>query len=407
MSDDPTQVVPTNVVFQDSPSPPSSLPHPGEPDKAPADRVAVSLLLLVALIGGLIGGGIVALSTRNRGDGARITFAPGSNLKLRNGALDIQSVLSRTVPAVVSIETDGFVQQNGFFGPSVQRVKGAGTGMVLSADGEILTNNHVIEGAQKITVTFEGDKAPRDADLVGADPTNDVAIIKVRNATGLKTVTLGNSSALEVGDDVVAIGNALALVGGNTVTRGIVSALDRTVDDPSENLQHLIQTDAAINSGNSGGPLVDARGEVVGMNTIVIRDSGSGAPVESIGFAISIDSIKPLIERLRTGKAATTGTPFIGLATVDLSSELKDQLGVPADEGAVVQDVTNGSPAEKAGLQVGDVVTSFNGKDVNSASALGDAVRAAKAGDKVKIEFYRGNNKRTAELTIGSRGVVQ
>ena len=131
--------------------------------------------------------------------------------------------------------------------------------MVLSSDGEILTNNHVIEGAQKITVTFTGQKEPRDADLVGADPVNDVAIIKVRNASGLKTVTLGDSSQLEVGDDVVAIGNALALVGGNTVTRGIVSALNRSIDDPQESLSHLIQTDAAINAGNSGGPLVNAR----------------------------------------------------------------------------------------------------------------------------------------------------
>jgi serine protease Do len=218
---------------------------------------------------------------------------------------------------------------------------------------------------------------------------------------------LGNSSSLEVGDDVIAIGNALALVGGNTVTRGIVSALDRTVDDPAENLQHLIQTDAAINSGNSGGPLVDARGEVVGMNTIVIRDSGNGAPVESIGFAISIDSIKPLIDRLRSGKPSTTGSPFIGLATVDMSSDLQDQLGVPVDKGAVVQSVTPGSPSEQAGLQVGDVVTSFKGKDVNSASDLVTAVRATSPGDKVEIVYYRGDNKRTASLTVGSRGVSQ
>jgi S1-C subfamily serine protease len=406
MSDEPTEVVPTNVVVEDSPPLPPPLAEPGEVHKSPADRVAVSLLLLVALIGGLIGGGIVALSTRDGGDGARITFAPGSNLKLRGGAMDIQSVLAKTIPAVVSIETDGFVRQNGFFGPTVQRVRGAGTGMVLSADGDILTNNHVVEGAQKVRVTFEGEKAPRDADVIGTDPVSDVAIIKVRNASGLNTVTLGRSSSLSVGDDVIAIGNALALVGGNTVTRGIVSALERSVDDPTENLQHLIQTDAAINSGNSGGPLVDARGEVVGMNTIVIRDSGSGAPVESIGFAISIDSIKPLIERLRAGKPAP-GTPFIGLGTVDLSPDLKDQLGVPVDKGAVVQSVTEGSPSEQAGLRVGDVVTSFDGKSVDSASELVTRVRAAAPGDKVDVTYYRGENKRTAQLTVGSRGAAQ
>ncbi|MEY2426849.1 MAG: hypothetical protein QOI61_2421, partial [Actinomycetota bacterium] len=250
---------------------------PDELDKPrEAPRLPV-LLLVAAVIGGLIGGGIVAITTTNTGNATNVTNAAGTNLKLRHGALDIQGVLAKAEPAVVSIETDGFVRQNGFFGPTVSRVRGAGTGMVLSSDGDILTNNHVIEGAQEIRITVTGEKEPRKADLVGADPVSDVAIVKLRNASGLKTVTLGSSSDLKVGDDVVAIGNALALVGGNTVTRGIVSALDRTVDDPEENLRHLIQTDAAINSGNSGGPLVDARGEVIGMNTIVIRGTGSGA----------------------------------------------------------------------------------------------------------------------------------
>ncbi|MBA2609386.1 MAG: trypsin-like peptidase domain-containing protein [Actinobacteria bacterium] len=401
MTDDPTEVL---VQSSEPPTPP--LADPVQLPNPPKERVGVALLLLVALIGGLIGGGIVALSTRDTQDGAKITFAPGSNLKLRGRAMDIQSVLAKTVPAVVSIETDGFVRQNGFFGPSVQRVRGAGTGMVLSSDGDILTNNHVIDGAQQIRVTFEGEIEARAADFVGGDAVNDVAIIKVRDARALKTVTLGKSSALAVGDDVLAIGNALALVGGNTVTRGIVSALDRSVSEPTENLQHLIQTDAAINSGNSGGPLVDAGGEVVGMNTIVIRGSGSGAPVESIGFALAIDSIKPLIERLRAGKPPP-GTPFIGLGTVDLNDEIRDQLAVPVDKGAIVQSVTEGSPSEQAGLRIGDVVTSFNGKNVDSAAGLVTLVRATQPGDKVEIVYYRGDNKRTAELTIGSRSVAQ
>ena len=396
-------------------SPPTEpvLVQPGEADKsswlkdtAAAHRVTITLLLVAALLGGLIGGAIVGLIVRDNNPTTNVTFAPGTNLKLHGGTLDIQGVLAKTEPAVVSIETDGFIRQQGFFGSTVQRVRGAGTGMVLTSDGEILTNNHVIEGAQKITATFVGETAPREADLIGADPVNDIAIIKVRNSSGLKTVTLGKSSDLRVGDDVVAIGNALALVGGNTVTRGIVSALDRTVDDPSENLQHLIQTDAAINSGNSGGPLVDARGEVIGMNTIVIRDSGSGAPVESIGFAISIDAIKPLIERLRSGKAPS-GTAFIGVATVDLTADIKQQVGVPVSKGAVVQDVTPGSPAETAGLHVGDVITSFNGTDVGTSSALVSEVRSTRPGDKVSVIYYRGNEKRTASLTIGSRTVPQ
>ncbi|HVV38293.1 MAG TPA: trypsin-like peptidase domain-containing protein [Acidimicrobiales bacterium] len=406
MAEDPTEVL--AVDPQDSTLEPLPTAGPGESDKVAPPRVAMSLLLVVALIGGLLGGGIVALATRSSRNGTSLTFAPGTNLKLRNGALDVQGVLAKTEPAVVSIETDGFVQQNGFFGPTVQRVTGAGTGMVLTSDGEILTNNHVIEGAQKITVTFAGQQQPRPADLVGADPVNDVAIIKVRNASGLKTVTLGNSSQLEVGDDVIAIGNALALVGGNTVTKGIVSALNRSIDDPQENLSHLIQTDAAINAGNSGGPLLNAKGEVVGMNTVVIRGDGSGATVESIGFAIAIDSIKPLIDQLRSGKSgAAQGSPFIGVATVSLTPDLKAQLGVPVDNGAVVQDVTAGSPSENAGIRVGDVITKFDGKDVASSSDLVAAVRASKAGAKVSFTYYRGGDKRTGTLTVGSRSVSQ
>jgi S1-C subfamily serine protease len=306
----------------------------------------------------------------------------------------------------VSIHPEQFVQQDGFFGPTVQRVRGAGTGMVLSADGEILTNNHVIEGAQKITVSFTGQKEPREADLVGTDPVNDVALIKVRDASGLKTVTLGSSADLEVGDDVVAIGNALALVGGNTVTRGIVSALNREIDDPQENLSHLIQTDAAINSGNSGGPLVNAKGEVVGMNTVVIRGDGSGASVESIGFAIAIDSIKPLLARLRSG-APAQGTPFIGVSSVSMTPQIKAQLNSSQDSGAVVQNITAGSPAENAGLRIGDVITEFHGKKIESSTDLVSAVRDTEPGDKVSFTYYRGEDKRDGTLTVGSRTVRQ
>lgn len=402
VSDEPVleDSTPTEPVLVGSVLPPTpdkvdtgTEPRPG--------RVATSLLLVAALIGGLIGGAIVALADRDTG-GTKISF--GSNLNVRGKALDIQGILGKTIPAVVSIQTDGFVRSEGFFGPSIQRVRGAGTGMVISPDGEILTNNHVIEGAQRISVTFEGNQEAKEADLIGTDPSRDVAIIKLRNVSGLKTVTMGKSSELAVGDDVVAIGNALALVGGNTVTRGIVSALDRSVDDV-ENLDHLIQTDAAINSGNSGGPLVDASGEVVGMNTIVIRNSGSSAPVESIGFAISIDSIKPLIERLRTGKPAP-GNPFVGINSVNLTPEIKNQLGVPVDEGAVVQSVVEGSPAENAGLRLGDVITSFNGKTVKSASELVSLVRDTKPGEKVAVVYYRGGNKQDTEITIGTRFVT-
>jgi serine protease Do len=399
MTDEPTEVLVES-------SPPIADTHSDLPesDKPEVRRRSVPFVAMIAaLVGALIGGGLVALATRDR-DGTTINF--GRNLTVRDGALDVQGILAKALPAVVSIRTDGFVQQDGFFGPTVQRVRGAGTGMVLSANGDVLTNSHVVEGAQRITVTFEGDDEARLADLVGADPSRDVAIIRIRNASNLKTVTLGRSSELAVGDDVLAIGNALALSGGNTVTRGIVSALDRSVTNATESLRNLIQTDAAINSGNSGGPLVNAAGEVIGMNTIVIRGSATGAPAESIGFAIAIDSIKPLIERLRAGRPAP-GTPFIGVSSTDLNPQLKADLEVPVDEGAVVCDVVAGSPAEQAGLQIGDVIVEFGGEKVADAAELVSLVQDEEPDAKVQVVYYRGDDRRTASLTVGSRGVRQ
>lgn len=386
MTDEPTEVL-------DRGSAPHLDTHSesDEIDKSAKTGQSIWIIVLVAaLIGAVVGGGVVALAGRENGG---TTVKLGPNLQVREGALNVQGVLAKTIPAVVSIQTDGFVQQDSFFGPTVQRVRGAGTGMVLSSDGDILTNNHVVEGAQRITVTFEGNTEARQADFIGSDPVRDVAIIRLRNASGLKAVTLGKSSDLAVGDDVLAIGNALALSGGNTVTRGIVSALERSIVDSGENLQHLIQTDAAINSGNSGGPLVNAAGEVIGMNTIVIRGSGSGAPAESIGFAIAIDSIKPLIERLRAGKPAP-GLPFIGISSTDA-----------ADGGALVRDVTDGSPAADAGIEVGDVIVEFDGKKVTGSAQLVRLVQAKAPDDKVDVTFNRRDVKRTVTLTVGSRGV--
>lgn len=399
MTEDPTEV----LDISSTPQPLTHADPPEEDKKARRTPSGTTFVLVAALVGALVGGGLVALANRDR-SGTTINF--GRNLALRGGAMDIQGVLSKTVPAVVSIQTDGFVQQDGFFGPTVQRVRGAGTGMVLSENGDVLTNAHVVDGAQRITVTFEGETEGRSADFVGADPSRDVAIIRVRDAKNLKTVTLGESSKLSVGDDVLAIGNALALSGGNTVTRGIVSALERSITDSSQNLQNLIQTDAAINSGNSGGPLVDASGRVIGMNTVVIRSSGNGAPAESIGFAIAIDSIKTLIDRLRSGKPAP-GVAFVGVSATDLNEQLKADLAVPVDQGAVVREVTAGSPAEQAGLQVGDVVTSFGGKKVTGAAELVRLVQAKEPGSKVQVEYYRNDDKRTVSLTVGSRGVRQ
>ena len=367
---------------------------------------------ITALIGGLVGGGIVAIADNGKSSSTTIKF--GNNSSVLAQPKDVQGVLAKVEPAVVSVRTEAF-QRGGFFFDQIQRVRGAGTGMILTADGDVLTNNHVVEGATTITVTLQGDKSPRPADLVARDPVADVAVVHVRNASNLPTVKLGDSDKLQVGDGVLAIGNALDLVGGPTVTEGIVSALNRSLGDatdngggPSsggENLNNLIQTDAAINNGNSGGPLVNANGEVVGMNTVVIQSTGSGNLVQNIGFAISINSIKSVLPTLKSGKTPAQSTTFLGATLATVTPDVKQRLNLGVDSGAFVNDVVQGSPAENAGLQSGDVVTKFGNKDIKTSEELVNEVRNHKPGDKVAVEYYRGSDKRTTTVTLGSRQV--
>lgn len=213
-----------------------------------------------------------------------------ASLDLAGTSLDVAAVLNKVKPSVVSIETSVQVQD----GPWVSRGRGAGTGIVIDDKGTIVTNAHVVEGATSVTVTLDGQAQARSAHILAADTANDLAVIRVDDPSGTVPATLGSSAALQVGDDVVAIGNALALEGGLSVTKGIVSALDRSLRTDTADLTGMIQTDAAISSGNSGGALVNARGEVVGINTAVAA-SGGNVQASNIGFAISIDRARQVI----------------------------------------------------------------------------------------------------------------
>ncbi|MBV8981170.1 MAG: trypsin-like peptidase domain-containing protein [Acidimicrobiia bacterium] len=347
--------------------------------------------LIGALVGALVAGGLVAAFGSRPTTRTVAGFGPNSS-KLVTG--DVQSVLSKVEPGVVNVRTQGF-SQNEFFQPTPEA--GAGTGMVITSDGDVLTNAHVVAGATNIKVTLTTDNKTYDATLLGSDPTADVAVIKMQGVSNLKTVTLGRSSSLRVGDDVVAIGNALALPGGPTVTHGIVSALDRTIDAQDERLEHVIQTDAAINPGNSGGPLANAAGEVIGMNTAVAGQA------QNIGFAIAIDTVKPIADQLKAGKGTVKAAAFLGVTTVTVTSDIQQRLGLSASSGALVQDVTSGSGADNAGLQSGDVIQKFGGDTVSSADDLSAAVRKHQPGDKVDVTYQRGNQKLTASVTLGSR----
>ena len=374
-------------------------PFPAAPPEAPKARNPLVIALVAAIVGGLVGGGAVAFATRDHNRTSSTTVSFDHNSSVIAKPQDIQGILAKVEPGVVSVRTQGF-QQGAFF-----PVSGAGTGMILTADGEVLTNAHVVKGATTINVTLFHETQARQADVISADPTADVALLRIRSASGLPTVKLGDSDKLRVGDDVVAIGNALALPGGSTVTEGIVSALGRSISDPSEQLSNLIQTDAAINPGNSGGPLVNAAGEVVGMNTAVIQATPSGdALAQNIGFAIAVNTIKQTLTQLRKGGTAAA-TAFLGVSTITLTSDIKDRYGLGVDKGAVVTEVVPGSPAENTGLSPGDVITKFAGKDITSADDVLAIVREHKPEDRVPIVWQRGDRQLTGTVVLGSRPV--
>ena len=242
---------------------------------------------------------------------------------LKGGALDIHTLLQKVTPSVVSI------QLGQASGDQVVDFA-AGSGVIISADGLVLTNAHVVEGADVINVHLSDDRTIR-ADLVGTSPSHDVALVRLRDATKLTPATLGSSDAMQVGDQVVAIGNALALGDAPTVTTGIVSAKDRSLDDGQTTLKNLIQTDAAINHGNSGGPLLNAAGQVVGINSAGIPNA------ENLGFAIEIDAVKPLIEKLKSGSDTEVQVrAFLGIESAsvsDLTPQDAQQLGVTGKTG--------------------------------------------------------------------------
>jgi S1-C subfamily serine protease len=397
----PTSEVPVTPPPPEAPPPEARLAPPVAEERPAQDgRRWAAIAAVAALLGGLVGGGLVAALDDDGETVVRNTTGGGNSSVIAKPA-DINSILQKVEPGVVSIRTQS--SEFGRFFP----VRGAGTGMIITADGEVLTNDHVVAGATEIKVTLEGEREARDATVLGTDPSNDVALIKIKDASGLPTVLLGESKALRVGDDVVAIGNALALPGGPTVTEGIVSALDREIEGDNGTLANLIQTDAAINPGNSGGPLVDADGEVIGINTAVIQSTGE-ALAQNIGFALSIDTIKPLLDDLRAGRslAKPDQTAFLGVESQTLTPDIADQFDFDIESGAIIASVTPGSPAEQAGLRRGDVVIRFADEEIDSAADLINAVRAQKPGDKVEITYRRGDAERKVTVTLASRAAA-
>jgi len=316
----------------------------------------------------------------------------------------LSGAAKKASPAVVSINTSKAAQLNPrnndpwfrfFFGDqgADQPQVGLGSGVIVSPDGYILTNNHVVEGADEIEVTLN-DGRHAHGKVIGTDPDTDLAVLKVE-LDKLPVVVLGNSDALQVGDQVLAIGNPFGV--GQTVTSGIVSALGRN-QLGINTFENFIQTDAAINPGNSGGALIDVNGNLEGINTAIYSRSGGSM---GIGFAIPVSTAKQVLEDIVKAGKVTRG--WIGVEPNDLSPELAETFGVKARTGVIITGVLQNGPAAKAGVRPGDVITGVGDKDVGNVQELLTAVAGLKPGNAARFALQRGSDKLELDVTAGSR----
>jgi putative serine protease PepD len=355
--------------------------------------------LLVAALVGALAGHYAAPSSKNS-PGLTIKevgAGPGASI-LPNG-VSIPKLVQRSLPSIVSIKVDGDGEED------------QGTGMIISSKGLVVTNNHVIAAAVNggtITVTRSGTTKSLPATLVGTNPVDDVALIRIDNVSGLSTVTFGNSNALETGDAVVAIGNALGLAAGTpTVTQGIVSALGRTVtastDTSTETLQNMIQTDAAINPGNSGGPLLDSSGDVIGMDTAVAGTLSDGETTQNIGFAIPAATIQSLLPTLMAGESVVNHGAFMGVEIESNTPSLQSEYNFSISTGAVVISVISGTGAAAAGIQQGDIIVGIDKTTIQGAQDVTQVLSGLRPGQQITVHIVRGTKHLTLKVTLGKQ----
>ena len=402
----PHYVEPTPPVYAPSPAPPPYptpvAPAPPAREHARPARVGFGMVLAAALIGGVIGaaamGGVVL--GLEKLFPAQQTPAPvtannvSTTATLALPAEPIEAVAAKVVPSVVNIVVDLPSQLGGS--------SAIGSGVIIRQDGYILTNNHVVESATKIVVRLG--TTDYTAKVVGTDPSSDLAVIKIAK-TGLLAATLGSSADLQVGETVIAVGSPFGL--DKTVTSGIVSALHRTNLQQDQSgvtaYTNLIQTDAPINPGNSGGALADLSGAVVGINTLILSPAGQLGTSQSagIGFAIPIDFARTIADQLIAGKKITH--PFMGVSTATVDQTTAQSYNLPVTSGALVQQVTPGSPAATAGIQVGDIIVRIDQTTIATSEDVFTAVRSAAVGQKIAVEVVRGSKHLTLSVTLGAQ----
>ncbi len=375
----------------------SPLPQPSFEQKK-----SIALGLASGLLAGIVGGAGVLLTVSSLHlpsfpsiDSTANPSTKKEKLVLEESSAVIDAV-KKVSPSVVSITTSQSIQD--LFTGQITQEKGGGTGFILTSDGLIVTNKHVVEQPDATYSVLTEDGKTYAAHILSKDPYSDLAVIKIE-AKGLKPVELGDSNALNIGQWVIAIGNALGEF-QNTVTVGVVSAKERRITTPGQTLEGLIQTDAAINPGNSGGPLLNLAGQVIGINTAI----AGGA--EGIGFAINIDSVKTALDSVqRTGKIVR---PFLGVRYLSINKEIARSAQLSVDKGALVYRGTNptdlpvvpGSPADKAGIQENDIITKVNGQEIDENTSLGSLLQKYKPGDVVALTLLRKGEETKLNVTL-------
>jgi S1-C subfamily serine protease len=368
--------------------------------------------LLSGLLGGLLavvaGAILIATDVIDTGDDRTVVRQESVTRPAANpsdgGGLTVSEIYERAGPGVV------FIQARGGAAGVLGEGAATGSGFVLDKEGYLLTNAHVLEGASDVTVRF-GEDDSIDAEVVGEDPSTDLAVLKVDPKDAkLEPIPLGDSKSAQVGDVAIAVGNPFGF--DDTVTTGIVSAVQRQIEAPNGfSIDDVIQTDASINPGNSGGPLLDAQGRVIGINAQIASRGGGGSV--GIGFAIPVNTAKEVVPQLK--EDGKIDRAFIGVTTADVTEDIARDLNLPTEEGALIQEVVEGGPADKAGLRAGrtetgeglvaggDLIVKVDGVDIKEPQDVADAIEDNKPGDEVVIEFFRGDDRRSTTVTLGKR----
>lgn len=362
---------------------------------------AVAFIIALVLLAGLLGSfiGKTNNGSNDSGIASRPTVADDGNKVITQTEGTIANVVSKVSPSVVSVLTQS--QTATPYG--AQQQDGAGTGIIVSKDGYVLTNKHVVNGASTVSVVLSDGTSYDNVKVVGTDPLNDIAIVKVPNVNNLTPADLGDSSTVRVGQSVIAIGNSLGQY-QNTVTSGIISGTGRPITAQAgnsvENLTDLLQTDAAINPGNSGGPLLNLQGQVIGVNTAIIQNA------QGIGFAIPINATKGILKSV-----LTTGVfqrAYVGLNYIPITADSAKYYNLPVKQGAYVFSATSspavisGSPADKAGIKEKDIITKVNGVPIGTAGDLSSLVAEYAPGDTIELTVLRNGQTMTVKVTLAA-----